>query len=111
MKNFDTIYEELYHENYLSIHQIRNKNLIRSSLITLAFVIASIPVAIHISLILAIVFDLVIATTIFFNPFFNTYNKEYKSIVIASLINKYDPNLTFKPEAVMSKMIYDVKRF
>lgn len=111
MKNFNKIYEEICSENYKHIHTIRNKNIIRSTIITLLFILISIPVAIHISLILAIIFDLVIAISIFFNPFFNTYNKDYKSSVIASLVNKYDHNLTFKPDAVMSKMIYDAASF
>lgn len=111
MKNFDKIYEEIYSENYSKIHSIRNKNIIRSTIITLFFVLISIPVAIHISLVLTVIFDLIIAFLIFFNPFFNNYNKAYKSNIVTALINKYDPNLTFKPDATMSKKVYDAAGF
>lgn len=107
MKNFNEIYQKIYEENHTYIHNLRQKNIIRSTLITLIFIILSIPTAIHFSLLIALTFDIVIAIVIFLNPFFNDYNKKYKSTIITSLVKNYDNNLRYNPTGMISKIHYD----
>ena len=106
MKNFSTIYQELYKECHDNLEVLRKKAVKKR--IILFIILFSICVIIFFINFTAFIFALFISILISaLVPFSDNYAKQYKDTVIKKLVSFYDPNLSFSQNGKISRSTYN----
>lgn len=110
MKNFSTIYQELYKESHDELEILR-KEARKKTLILFAVLLAMCAMIFTISTITAIFTLIIPLYAVLFSPFYKEYKKQYKNVIIKKLVTFYDPNLSFNPNSRIKSSSYSDAEF
>lgn len=118
MKNFNEIYKKVYEESKKNNLEETRKTYLKESYkktiktLIILIVLISIMIYVHAYFFLPFVIIIVIiASAISGKSPHSSYKKEYKEIIISTLVNSYDENLYFYPTQCIQRSVYNAAEF
>lgn len=111
MKNFNTIYQELYKECHDDLEILRKKAF-KETLIAYTITLAICAMVFAVNVTIAIILVLTIPSLVIaFSPFYKVYTTQYKNVVMKKLVEFYDSSLSFNPVGKIKNTSYKDAEF
>ena len=110
MKEFNTIYQELYQKYHDTLETLRNKAFKKRIILFIILLLICIIILFvnFTAFIFALFISILISALVAFS---NNYKKQYKDTLITKLVSFYDPNLSFSQNSRISRSTYNEAEF
>ena len=110
MKEFNTIYQELYQKYHDTLETLRKEAFKKRIILFIILLLICIIILFvnFTAFIFALFISILISALV---PFSNNYKKQYKDTLITKLVSFYNPNLSFSQNSRISRSTYNEAEF